>query len=106
MKRMRFWVLLLGLALLTSGCGGPTLEERDNRRALDAILTAITIQNPRLLEESTERATACHDAGQLTDDQYAGMQAFINKARAGDWSGAENDAYEFRKKCPFVKEGH
>ncbi len=52
MKTIRFLVLLLGLALLASGCGGPTLEERDNRRALDAILTAITIQNARLLEES------------------------------------------------------
>jgi hypothetical protein len=34
------------------------------------------------------------------------MEASINKARAGDWSGAENDAYEFRKKHPFVKEGY
>jgi hypothetical protein len=106
MKTMPFLVLLLGLALLASGCGGPAQEERENRRALDAILTAITIQNVRLLEESAKRATARHDAGQLTDNQYAGMQAFINKARAGDWSGAENDAYEFRKKHPFVKEGH
>ena len=51
-------------------------------------------------------ATARHDAGRLTDEQYEGMQAFINKAREGDWSGEENDAYEFRKKHPFVKEGH
>ena len=52
MKTMPFWVLLLGLALLSSGCGGPAQEERENRRVLDAILTAITIQNARLLEES------------------------------------------------------
>jgi hypothetical protein len=106
MKTNHFWVLLVGLGLLASGCGGPTPEARDNRRALDAILTAITMQNARLLEESALRATARHDAGQLTDVQYQGMEAFINKARAGDWSAAETDAYEFRKKHPFVKEGH
>jgi hypothetical protein len=29
----------------------------------------------------------------------------INKARKGDWAGAEQDGYEFRKKHPFVREG-
>ncbi|HEV3257759.1 MAG TPA: hypothetical protein VG013_12815 [Gemmataceae bacterium] len=106
MKTVRFRVLLLGLALLASGCRGPTQEERDNRRGLDAILTAITMKNARLLEESAKRAKARHDAGQLTDEQYQGMEAFIKKARTGDWSGAEKDAYEFRKKHPFVTEGH
>ena len=106
MKTIRLRVLIVGLCLLASGCGGPTQEDRDNRRALDAILTAITMQNARLLEESALRATARHDAGQLTDEQYQGMEAFINKARTGDWPAAEADAYEFRKKHPFVEEGH
>ncbi|MBI3407301.1 MAG: hypothetical protein HY040_02955 [Planctomycetes bacterium] len=98
-------LVALGLALLTSGCRAPTQEERDNRRALDAILTAITMKNSRLLEESAKRAKSRHDAGQLTNDEYRGMEAFIDKARGGDWSGAENDAYEFRRIHPFVNEG-
>jgi hypothetical protein len=114
MKKSRFWgtllrlalLILLGLALLASGCRAPSQEDRDNRRALDAILTAITMKNSRLLEESARRAKARHDAGPLTDEQYQGMEAFINKARGGDWLGAEKDGYEFRKKHPFVKEGH
>lgn len=104
MKTIHLWSILLVLAVLASGCG-PTQSDRDNRRALDAILTAITIKNARLLEESAARAKVRHDAGQLTDKEYQGIEAFIDKARARDWSGAEKDAYEFRKKHPFVMEG-
>jgi len=108
-KTSSLWGILLslaGLALLASGCRGPTPEDRDNRIALDAILTAITMKNPRLLDESAKRAKARHDAGQLTDEQYQGMEAFIAKARGGDWTGSEKDGYEFRKRHPFVQEGH
>ncbi len=112
MKTIHFWGVLLGLALLASlglallaSGRAPTQEERDNRRALDALLTAITMKNSRLLEESARRAKARQEAGQLTAEEYQGMEAFINKARAGDWSGAEKDGYEFRRQHPFVKEG-
>jgi hypothetical protein len=106
MKTTRLWAVLLVLVLTASGCRGPTQEDRDNRRLLDAILTAITLKNARLLEDNAKRAQARHEAGQLTDEEYEGMAAVINKARGGDWSGAESDGYEFRKKHPFVKEGH
>jgi len=102
----RLALAALGLAVLIPGCRGPTQEERDNRRALDALLTAITMKNSRLLEESAKRAKARHDAGQLTDEQYQGMELFTSKARRGDWAGAERAGYEFRKQHPFVKEGH
>jgi hypothetical protein len=105
MKAIQVWSILLGLVVLASGCRGPTQEDRDNRRVLDAILTAITIKNPRLLVDNAKRAKARHEAGQLTDEQYQGMEAIINKARGGDWSGAEKEGYEFRNRHPFVKEG-
>lgn len=113
MNTNRPWVVVLGLALLIAlgaaifawGDRAPTQDERDNRRALDAILTAITLKNTRLLEESAKRAKARHDAHQLTDQQFQQIDAFIDKARKGDWPGAEKDGYTFRKAHPFVKEG-
>jgi hypothetical protein len=113
MKKVRLWgVLLVGMVVIllvglfiASRWRGPTEEDRNNRRALDAILTAITMKNSRLLEESGERAKARHDERQITDEQYQSIEAFIAKARSGNWSGAEKDGYEFRRKCPFVKEG-
>jgi hypothetical protein len=98
---------VLGIAVLASGCDGrPIPILRDNRRVLDAILTAITLKNARLLEEDAELAKTRLAAGQLTADEYAGMEAVIRKARAGDWAGAEREGYAFREKHPFIKEGH
>jgi hypothetical protein len=106
MKTIPFGSIPLILALLASGCRrAPTDVERDNRRVLDAILTAITIKSTRLLEDNAKRARARHEAGQLTNEEYEGLEAIIHKARHGDWSGAEEDGYEFRKHHPFVQEG-
>jgi hypothetical protein len=105
MKYNGFWCGVLLLALLASGCGAPTEIDRDNRRVLDAILTAVTLKNPRLLEDDARRAKERYQAGQLSDGDYRALEAIISKARAGDWGGAETDGYAFRKRRPFVKEG-
>jgi hypothetical protein len=97
---------LLTIATLLTGCRRtPTEAERDNRRLMDAVLTSITIKNARLLEDNAGRAKARRDAGHLTDEEYRGMTAVIDKARQGDWSGAEKDGYRFRKAHPFVEDG-
>jgi len=106
MKTLRLWTILIGLPLFVSGCQrAPTQDERENRRALDEILTAITIKNQRLLGESAARAKSRYDDGKFTSEEFQGIEALVGKAGAGDWSGAEKDGYEFRKKHPFVKEG-
>jgi hypothetical protein len=94
------------MTLLGPGCGGPTESDRDNRRVLEQILTAITLDNPRLLEDSAQRAAARHDAAQLADDDYRAMEAIVDKARRGNWREAEADAYVYRKRHPFVPSGH
>jgi hypothetical protein len=93
--------------LLLPGCSrAPTSIERDNRRLVDAVLTAITLKNSRLLEENAGRTKTCHDEGKLTDKEYEGLVAVIDEGRRGDWLGAEKDGYSFRKEHPFVMEGH
>ncbi len=113
MNADRRWTLWIAFTLaLSVGAGiwfwsgrAPTMEARDNRRAVDALLTAITMKNSRLLEAGIRRAQERRQAAQLTEDQFAGMVSFASKARAGDWFGAEKDGYAFRQKYPFVKEG-
>lgn len=99
-------IVLLTLAGFVSRRRVPTQQERDNRRALDAIMTAITLKNRRLLDDSADRARARHEAGQLTDTEYQAIEAFVEPARGGDWSRAEKEGYTFRKKHPFVEDGH
>ena len=98
-------LLIVATTVLIAGCGGPSTVDRDNRRVVDEILTAITVKNPRLLDAAQTRAKARHAAAQFTDDEYQAIEAIIAKGRAGDWQGAENDGYAFRKQHPFVKEG-
>ncbi len=98
-------LLIVATMVLIAGCGGPSMVDRDNRRVVDEILTAITIKNLRLLDAGQARAKARHAAAQFTDDEYQAIEAIIARGRAGDWQGAENDGYAFRKQHPFVKEG-
>ena len=100
-----FLVLIAGVGVWVWSGRPPTMEARDNRRTVDAILTAITMKNTRLLDAGIRRAQARRQAAQLTEDQLAGMESFASKARAGDWASAEKEGYAFRQKYPFVKEG-
>ena len=105
MKPPAVFALLLSVSLAVAGCHRPTIDDRDNRRLLDAILTTITIKNARLLDDNEKWARERHANRLLTDDEFQSMTAIIAKARAGDWAGAERDGYEFRRKRPFVREG-
>lgn len=96
----------LPLFLFMAGCGEPTAEDRDNRRVVECLLTAITLHNPRLLADGASWAARRHDAGHLTDEEYRGLRAIIDKARQGDWLAAEEDGYRFRELHPFVEPGH
>jgi hypothetical protein len=97
--------IVFAVALLAGGCSQPTQIDRDNRRALDAILTAVTMKNANWLEEDARLVEKRHEAGQFTDWEYEQVLAIIEKARLGDWQAAENLGYQFRKERPFVREG-
>lgn len=91
------------LLLLLGGCGGPSTEERENRKAFEFLLTAISLKNSKELEKDAQRIEERHSAGKLSDDRHRDLQGIIEKARAGDWGEAERLAYEFREKQPFFK---
>ena len=91
--------------LTVIGCSGPTQTARENRRLLDAILTAITMKNEKWLSDDSDIAKSRHEAGQLTDWEFEQLSRIIEKGSSGDWKTAEELGYEFRKVHPFVKEG-
>jgi hypothetical protein len=96
---------LLVISILAVGCGGPTGDDRENRRVVEEILTAITLKNSRLLEAAAKRAAQRHDGGLLTDEEYQGLEQVIEQARRGDWPAASAAGYAFRKQHPFVPAG-
>ena len=96
---------LCSMPLILAGCSAPTEVDRDNRRLLDAILTAITMKNVAWLEEDAALAEKRNAAGQLPDADYEELLLIIEKGRSGEWKTAEEQGYEFRKRHPYVKEG-
>lgn len=93
--------LLLCLGLTFTGCGGPSEREYKNCRELEAVLTAVSLRNPKHLEKDARRVDGRHASGELSDASYKQLMEIIDRARGGDWSGAEKQAYEFREKNPF-----
>jgi hypothetical protein len=94
-------LLWLALALSGSGCGEPSVRELKNRRELEALLTAISLKNQKELDKDIQRIEERHNSGELSDASYKDLSEIIKKARGGDWSGAEKQAYEKRESTPF-----
>lgn len=95
--------LLVWLVLWLSGCGEPSVRELKNRRELEALLTAISLKNQKELARDIERIEERHTAGELSDGSYKDLRAIVKKAQAGDWGGAEKEAYKLRESKPFFQ---
>ncbi len=95
--------LLVWLALFLTGCGEPSVRELKNRRELEALLTAISLKNKKEVDKDIQRIEDRHNSGELSDAGYKDLQAIVKKAQAGDWGGAEKQAYGLRESKPFFE---
>jgi Flp pilus assembly protein TadD len=96
--------IIAAMVLALVGCSGePSERELKNRRELEALLTAVSLRNKTELGRDAERIEARHTSGELSDAPYQTLQEILKKAKAGDWAGAEKQAYEFRESTPFFE---
>jgi hypothetical protein len=85
------------LAGLFVGCGGePSRREVENARAFEALLTAVSLRNPKEFERDARLIEDRHGAGEISDGRYQEIAEIIAKGRAKDWAEAEKRAYAFR----------
>ncbi len=96
-------MLFAWLLLTLVGCGEPSVRELKNRRELEALLTAISLKNKKELGKDIQRIDDRHASGELSDDGYKDLRAITKKALAGDWAGAEKQAYELRESKPYFQ---
>jgi hypothetical protein len=96
-------VIVLASLLFSAGCGGPSARELKNRQEFEALLTAVTLKDQAQLEKDARRLSDRLASGELSDSAYSDLRPIIEKARSGDWSGAEKQAYEFREKRPYFR---
>ena len=87
----------LFLAVLCfTGCGGPPQVAPENRRLVESVLTAVSARNPGWLDENVRLIEARRAAGGLSSAEDRALRAIVEKARGGDWAGAESDAFDLR----------
>jgi hypothetical protein len=89
--------VIASMVLTLSGCGGePSEREVRNARAFEALLSAVSLKNPKELEQDARLIDERHAAGEMSEGRYKEIREIVDKARARDWAGAERRAYEFR----------
>ncbi len=87
-----------GLVLLTAaGCGRPAQigPDEEAHKAVDALFTALTARDVKLLDQSERRLGELRATGKLPEDAHAAVQKVIAKARGGKWEAAAERLYDF-----------
>lgn len=92
----RFLVVLVASAVCVAGCGPPQAAPQ-NQQLISSLRTALSAQNPEWLEQNVKLLEERRAADQVSDEELEAFQAIIEKARAGQWKEAEEDAIAFQK---------
>jgi hypothetical protein len=98
MARSAIAAILLSLSVLSlGGCGGPPQigADRESFKAVDALYTAVSLKDAKLVDRCGEKLKGLHDAGKLPDDAWKALERFTAGARDGDWENAQNDLSSF-----------
>jgi hypothetical protein len=94
---------VVGLAALLGawfvGCDPPPQMGADEElfKTVDALFTAVTARDEKLLGECGDRLRALQGAGKLPGDAADYLDGVIKKARAGRWESAAKTLYDFMK---------
>lgn len=84
------------LAASFTGCAKPQAGA-ENVELISSLRTAVSAQNPEWLEANVKAINERHAGGHMSDSAHEAFQAIIEKAQAGEWKEAEQDAIAFQK---------
>ncbi|SIO46180.1 hypothetical protein SAMN05444166_4932 [Singulisphaera sp. GP187] len=91
------------LALLTVfafiGCGRPPQigEDRASFKAVDALYTAVSLRDPKLLDQCAGELHDLQTKGTLTEAIGGELEAIIVKAKEGGWEAAQSRLGDFMR---------
>ena len=90
-------VLAVGFGAVFSGCGRPPQMGADEEvfSAVDALFTALTARDEKLLGQCEQRLRTLKNAGKLPADAGDYLDGVIRKARDGRWQPAAEQLYTF-----------
>ncbi|HEU5117935.1 MAG TPA: hypothetical protein VFT74_15010 [Isosphaeraceae bacterium] len=98
MTRRRCVVLVLG-ALWVSGCGVPQIGlDRSAFQAVDALYTAVSLRDPKLLEACESNLNRLRTERKLPEAAGRTLDGFVAEARSGDWEAAQSRLADFMRR--------
>jgi hypothetical protein len=89
---MRNRAFCLGLVFLAVGCGVQQITPA-NRQFVLKLQSSVSSKKADWLEAATKQIDEQKSKGAMSDAEYAAFKPIIEKARAGDWSGAQHDVF-------------
>jgi len=83
------------LASMLVGCGYPAAAPQ-NMELITSLRTACSARNPTWLDTNEKKINEQRAAGQMSDEEYEAFKSIIDRARGGDWKGAEEACLAFQ----------
>jgi hypothetical protein len=85
------------LVLPLGGCGGPPQigADRDSFKAVDALYTAVSLHDPKLVGQCEANLKGLRDASKLPQGAFSSLQSIIAEANDGKWEPAQERLTNF-----------
>ena len=103
-KTARATACVLGMAVLLVAAGffwfrsTPQIgADKDAFRTVDALFTAVTARDEKLLGVCERRLAALKGAGKLPADAADYLDGIVQRARSGRWESAAERLYDFMR---------
>lgn len=88
---------ILCLVLPCAGCGGPPQigADRETFKAVDALYTAVSLRDPKLVAQCSATLKGLHDASKVPDRAFSSLESIIAEAKDGKWEPAQKRLSDF-----------
>lgn len=85
------------LILTIAGCGAPAQIGPDPEvfKTIDALYTAVSLREPKLVDDCLEALASHRQAGKLPDDAFSSLEAMVDDAKGGAWENAQTRLSRF-----------
>jgi len=99
MRRVMANLLLLSLMLAPMGCGAPAQigDDEEAFNEIDALYTAVTSKNLKLLSECRARLEKLKDEDKLSTSAFEAVKPIMDEAEKGGWTNAAPKLYTFMR---------
>ena len=64
-----------------------------NRNILRGLVTAVSSKKTEWLDEAVKLIEDQHSKKEMSDNEYQTLMNIVNKAKSGDWSTAQKEAF-------------